>query len=170
MRRVLRDISDARRAAKPWLPADDRDVTSGRVQWETYAYADGHFPACATHGAMHRIDPVEHIYRCAECGVGCRVERDGPSRRPSLFAMARTRAALDARDVFTGTDLQVMAESWTDLPGATWGGQVVRDGLRGAYLPEVGQDMHGVIDARSPGRPAGLVLDRHLDVWVRRIE
>jgi hypothetical protein len=58
---VIHDLSDARRSAKTWLPADDRDVTAGR------------------HGAMNRVDPVHRYYRCSEmyCGVGARVITEG---------------------------------------------------------------------------------------------
>lgn len=72
---VIHDLPDARRAAKTWLPADDRDVTSGLVTpgWRGR-------PECRLHGAMHRIDPVEYIYRCGEfrCGVGARYTPDRP--------------------------------------------------------------------------------------------
>lgn len=63
----LDDLSDDRRKSKLWLPEDDRDVTNGLVVRDV----DGK-PCCVTHGAMNRIDPVEHIYRCSQCGVGAR--------------------------------------------------------------------------------------------------
>lgn len=66
----LDDLSDDRRAAKPWLPTDDRDVTNGLVTRDSLEW-DGR-PVCVRHGAMHRIDPAEYIYRCSECGVGAR--------------------------------------------------------------------------------------------------
>jgi hypothetical protein len=64
---VLADLSDERRDKKPWLPADDRDVTGGRVR----AGIDGK-PECWRHGAMNRVDRIRRIYRCSEmyCGVG----------------------------------------------------------------------------------------------------
>ena len=69
--RRLVDISDARRAAKPWLPASDADVTDGRVLLVDYPGV-GLRPACDTHGAMARVSAVGRLYRCQEerCGVG----------------------------------------------------------------------------------------------------
>lgn len=67
---MIADLSDDRRAKKPWLPADDRDVTNGLV------FADEHGkPECKVHGAMNRVDPVRRLYRCQEmyCGVGAEV-------------------------------------------------------------------------------------------------
>lgn len=63
----LADLQDDRRAAKPWLPSDDRDVTGGLV----LAGPDGK-PCCKRHGAMNRVDPFRLVYRCQEmrCGVG----------------------------------------------------------------------------------------------------
>ncbi|WP_374112099.1 hypothetical protein [Pseudonocardia sp. TRM90224] len=71
----LTDLSDARRANKTWLPDDDGDVTTGLVLQD-----EASKPACRRHGAMNRVHPVEHIYRCSEfrCGVGARVA----DRRP----------------------------------------------------------------------------------------
>lgn len=67
---VLADLSDERRGKKPWLPADDRDVTGGRVRADT-----GGKPECWRHGAMNRVDRIRRIYRCSEmyCGVGAEV-------------------------------------------------------------------------------------------------
>jgi len=67
---VVADLPDARRRNKPWLPADDRDVTNGLVVADAFGK-----PACARHGAMNRVDPEQLIYRCQEmyCGVGARV-------------------------------------------------------------------------------------------------
>ena len=64
---VLADLPDDRRDKKAWLPADDRDVSGGRV----HAGRDGK-PECWRHGAMNRVDPIRRIYRCLEmdCGVG----------------------------------------------------------------------------------------------------
>lgn len=64
------DLQDDRRDKKPWLPADDRDVTNGLVITGT----DGK-PECRRHGAMNRVDPIRRIYRCQEmyCGVGAEV-------------------------------------------------------------------------------------------------
>lgn len=66
----LIDLSDERRANKPWLPLDDRDVTNGLV----FAGDDGK-PRCRDHGAMNRVDPHRRLYRCSEtrCGVGAEV-------------------------------------------------------------------------------------------------
>jgi len=67
---MIIDLSDERRANKPWLPADDHDVTNGLV------IDDGHgLPACQRHGAMNRVDPHRSIWRCSEfrCGVGAEV-------------------------------------------------------------------------------------------------
>jgi hypothetical protein len=63
----LCDLADARRASKPWLPEDDRDVTNGLVALDEHG-----LPACAAHGAMHRVDQFRPVYRCSEfqCGVG----------------------------------------------------------------------------------------------------
>jgi hypothetical protein len=63
----LIDLSDDRRDKKPWLPADDRDVTNGLV----IADAGGK-PSCARHGAMNRVDAHAQTWRCSEfrCGVG----------------------------------------------------------------------------------------------------
>lgn len=71
---MLEDLGDDRRSAKPWLAADARDVTSGLVVPDPAPYSPQSVgkPRCVTHGAMHRIDAVEHIYRCSECGVGAR--------------------------------------------------------------------------------------------------
>lgn len=66
----LLDITDDRRNSKPWLPTDDRDVTNGLVVKDSIQW-DGK-PKCVLHGAMHRIDPNETIYRCSQCGVGCK--------------------------------------------------------------------------------------------------
>jgi hypothetical protein len=77
MRQVLVDLPDARRAAKPWLPADDRDVTGGLVR------ADEHGrPSCVRHGAMNRVDKHRSIWRCSEmyCGVGAEIV--GAQREP----------------------------------------------------------------------------------------
>ena len=67
---MLADLSDERRGKKPWLPADDRDVTNGLVT----EGADGR-PRCKRHGAMNRVHPVLRLYRCSEqyCGVGAQV-------------------------------------------------------------------------------------------------
>lgn len=67
---MITDLSDARRANKPWLPTDDRDVTNGLVIED----ASGK-PSCIWHGAMNRVNPIEKIYRCQEyqCGVGAQV-------------------------------------------------------------------------------------------------
>lgn len=76
--KTLEDLDDDRRANKPWLPRDTRDVTNRLViaDWSR----DGHGkPSCVKHGAMHRIDPVERIYRCSECGVGARYLGDRQS-------------------------------------------------------------------------------------------
>ena len=64
---TLIDLSDERRDKKPWLPEDDRDVTSGLVTMDL----DGK-PRCWRHGAMNRVDPVRSLWRCSEfrCGVG----------------------------------------------------------------------------------------------------
>lgn len=64
---ILTDLQDSRRDKKPWLPADDRDVTGGLVVLDGWGK-----PACVRHGAMNRVDPVRLIYRCQEmyCGVG----------------------------------------------------------------------------------------------------
>lgn len=61
------DLPDQRRTNKPWLPADDRDVTNGLVIADSFSK-----PACIWHGVMNRVDPVRRIYRCSEfqCGVG----------------------------------------------------------------------------------------------------
>lgn len=67
---MLEDLTDERRSAKPWLPGDDRDVTNGLVVPDSIRW-DGR-PVCVTHGAMHRIDPSELLYRCSTCGVGAR--------------------------------------------------------------------------------------------------
>ena len=70
---MLADLQDDRRAAKTWLPDDDRDVTSGRVTGD----ADGK-PRCARHGAMNRVDQHRSIWRCSEfrCGVGAEIVPD----------------------------------------------------------------------------------------------
>jgi hypothetical protein len=69
---LLLDLSDERRAGKPGLPADDRDVTNGLVVRGPVEW-DGR-PNCVRHGAMNAIAPPaedEHrIYRCYSCGVG----------------------------------------------------------------------------------------------------
>lgn len=67
---MIVDLSDERRAAKPGLPTDDRDVTNALVVKDSIAW-DGR-PCCVTHGAMNRVDPVEYLYRCQMCGVGAR--------------------------------------------------------------------------------------------------
>lgn len=63
----LIDLSDERRPNKPWLPADDRDVTAGRVVTGPLGK-----PACHRHGAMNRVDMHRSLWRCSEmyCGVG----------------------------------------------------------------------------------------------------
>lgn len=66
---AIADLSDDRRPNKPWLPADDRDVSGGRVVLDPSSRR----PYCVVHGAMHRIDPTERLYRCSECGVGARL-------------------------------------------------------------------------------------------------
>ena len=70
---MLIDLQDDRRDKKPWLPADDRDVTGGLVFEDVHGK-----PACFLHGAMNRVDPVRRIYRCQEmrCGVGAEVVPD----------------------------------------------------------------------------------------------
>jgi hypothetical protein len=70
---MLIDLQDDRRAAKTWLPGDDRDVTSGRVT----RGADGK-PRCARHGAMNRVDKIRSLWRCSEfrCGVGAEIVTD----------------------------------------------------------------------------------------------
>jgi len=67
---VIIDLQDDRRAAKPWLPADDRDVTGGLVIEDRHGK-----PACVRHGAMNRVDRFRRVYRCQEhrCGVGAEV-------------------------------------------------------------------------------------------------
>jgi hypothetical protein len=71
---ILVDLPDDRRAAKKWLPEDDRDVTNGHV------YLDGHGkPACRLYGAMNRVDAHALVYRCMNerCGVGAQLVPDG---------------------------------------------------------------------------------------------
>lgn len=67
---MIIDLSDDRRANKPWLPSDDRDVTNRLV----LIGSDGK-PRCIRHGAMSRVDQVRKLYRCSEfrCGVGAEV-------------------------------------------------------------------------------------------------
>jgi hypothetical protein len=68
--RTVIDLPDDRRGNKPWLPADDRDVTNGLV---ALVGSDvGWYPHCRRHGAMNRVDPHRSIWRCSEfrCGVG----------------------------------------------------------------------------------------------------
>jgi hypothetical protein len=67
---MLIDLQDDRRAAKTWLPDDDRDVTNGLVE----ADPEGR-PRCVRHGAMNRVDEYRQIYRCSEfrCGVGAEI-------------------------------------------------------------------------------------------------
>jgi hypothetical protein len=67
----IADLSDDRRDKKPWLPADDRDVTNGLVVADRFGK-----PACVWHGAMNRVDPIRRLYRCSEqrCGVGAEVK------------------------------------------------------------------------------------------------
>ena len=70
---MLRDLSDERRAAKPWLPTSDLDVTEGRVI--PGPIDSDRRPMCEVHGAMNCIAPpstqdMSRIYRCSECGVG----------------------------------------------------------------------------------------------------
>jgi hypothetical protein len=78
----ITDLSDDRRPNKPWLPSDDRDVTTGLVS----ADAAGK-PQCGRHGSMNRVHPVERVYRCSEfrCGVGAQVSsvRNVPHRAPN---------------------------------------------------------------------------------------
>jgi hypothetical protein len=64
------DLSDDRRANKPWLPADDRDVTGGLVSADSWG-----LPSCTWHGAMNRISSEGRLYRCSEsqCGVGAQM-------------------------------------------------------------------------------------------------
>ena len=50
---MIVDVSDARRSAKPWLPASDKDVSEGRVALKEYEC--GVYPACVKHGAMHAL-------------------------------------------------------------------------------------------------------------------
>ena len=71
---MLTDLPDDRRSAKPWLRADALDVLHGDVVPDPAVYSPQSLgkPRCWKHGAMHRIDPVERIYRCSECGVGAR--------------------------------------------------------------------------------------------------
>lgn len=71
---MILDLPDARRSAKPWLPADARDVSNRLVVPDPAPFSPRSVgkPRCVTHGAMHRIDPEEYIYRCSECGVGAR--------------------------------------------------------------------------------------------------
>ena len=67
---MIADLPDARRGAKPWLPADDRDVSNGLVTEDAWG-----LPQCHLHGAMNRVHPAERYYRCQEqgCGVGAQV-------------------------------------------------------------------------------------------------
>lgn len=71
---LLLNLPDDRRAAKPWLPDSDRDVTEGRVVRGSREW-DGR-PDCVQHGAMQAVAPPEddeaRIYRCMNerCGVG----------------------------------------------------------------------------------------------------
>jgi len=69
---VIVDLSDDRRANKPWLPEDDRDVTNDLV----VKGSDGK-PSCVLHGAMSRVDRFAGYYRCSEqrCGVGAELVR-----------------------------------------------------------------------------------------------
>lgn len=66
----LTDLPDDRRSKKPWLPSDDRDVTTGLVS----ADATGK-PQCSRHGSMNRVHPAEPVYRCSlfRCGVGAQL-------------------------------------------------------------------------------------------------
>ncbi len=71
---MIEDLDDDRRSAKPWLPQDALDVTNGLVVPDPAPFApqSAGKPRCIKHGAMHRIDPNEYLYRCSECGVGAR--------------------------------------------------------------------------------------------------
>lgn len=71
---MLHDLPDDRRSAKPWLPADALDVARGLVFEDPAPFSPESRgkPRCSVHGAMHRIDSTERIYRCSECGVGAR--------------------------------------------------------------------------------------------------
>lgn len=77
MAKVVRliDLSDERRAAKTWLPKDDRDVTNGLVILDKGIPGRPlkTKPRCKRHGSMNRVDPVRRIYRCSDCGVGMEV-------------------------------------------------------------------------------------------------
>ncbi len=69
---MLVDLPDNRRGQKGSLAGDDRDVTNGLVVSDTSGY-----PRCIRHGAMNRVHPIEHYYRCSEwhCGVGAELLR-----------------------------------------------------------------------------------------------
>jgi hypothetical protein len=104
LRDMLADLPDARRAAKPWLPADDRDVTNGLVR----PGPDGK-PECARHGAMNRVDPYRRFYRCQEmrCGAGAEYL---PDPEPSLSwykvevtVLVQAPDAADAQDFALST-------------------------------------------------------------------
>jgi hypothetical protein len=76
----LFDLPDDRRGGKAGLPADDRDVTGGRVVPDEWWSGK---PCCTQHGAMNRVDAVERLYRCQMCGVGARWEPAEHVRLPA---------------------------------------------------------------------------------------
>lgn len=92
---MLEDLSDARRLAKPWLPSDDRDVTNNLVIPDSIPW-DGR-PVCITHGAMHRIDRDEHLYRCSECGVGARFYPTNSREAKRAFSQQWDRRVANAQ-------------------------------------------------------------------------
>ena len=69
--KVLRDLSDARRDKKPFLPTSDLDVSEGRVYLTPTSFNTEH-PTCFLHGHMARVSPDNNYYRCMEmfCGLG----------------------------------------------------------------------------------------------------
>jgi hypothetical protein len=102
---MLRDLQDARRAAKTWLPPDDRDVTNGLV----VPGPEGK-PRCVRHGAMNRVDPYRSIWRCSEfrCGVGAELVPGVVSRVRAFAADALTFLLIAALSVAAGLALDAL--------------------------------------------------------------
>ena len=79
---VLLDLSDERRAKKPWLPQNEgKDVSDGLVSLAAFPRLAGLFPVCGEHGAMLAMTEECHVWRCGEwkCGVGAIYKRQSSS-------------------------------------------------------------------------------------------
>lgn len=124
---TMLDIGDDRRSAKAWLPADDRDVTSGLVVKD-----DTGKPACVTHGAMNRVDPHRRMYRCQQCGVGAELVIQ-PVPQPMPRAVHDSHVLNEGAMIVAVEEAAVPAALWVRV-GSVWDSGWTGEGAQSSSL------------------------------------